>query len=287
MAVKGDSMFGYVNIYKPELKVKDYIKFKAYYCGLCSVLRERYGPLGQMTLTYDMTFLVILLTSLYESKTVKKQHRCVVHPVKKQEQLVNELTRYAADMNIALTFHHFMDDWQDEKSVPGLAGAKLLKNAYKRINLVYPRQCQVIEECLQRLQNYEKNQNMDIDLVSSCFGELMAELFVYHQDQWEEKLRKIGFFLGKFIYILDAYDDLAEDIKKENYNPLKSIMNQESFDSDCKNILTLMMSACSIEFEKLPCILDVDILRNILYVGVWSKFDLTMEEHRMKEGIKE
>ena len=75
-------MFGYVTICEPELKVKDLKKYRAYYCGLCRILKEDYGFMGQMTLTYDMTFAVILLSSLYESQTETQMHRCKVHPVK-------------------------------------------------------------------------------------------------------------------------------------------------------------------------------------------------------------
>lgn len=101
-------MFGYVTAYKPELKMKDFYKYKAYYCGLCKALREKHGFLGQLTLTYDMTFLVILLHSLYESDMNLEEHRCVVHPAKKQKMLYNEITEYAADMNIVLTYFHFV-----------------------------------------------------------------------------------------------------------------------------------------------------------------------------------
>ena len=97
-------MFGYVSAHKPELRMREFYKYKAYYCGLCKVLRDKYGFLGQMTLTYDMTFLVILLTSLYESETKQEEHRCIVHPAKKQKMLHNEITEYAADMNIILTY---------------------------------------------------------------------------------------------------------------------------------------------------------------------------------------
>ena len=109
-------MFGYVTAYKPEMKMKDFYKYKAYYCGLCHVLEERHGLRGQVTLTYDMTFLVTLLTSLYEPETVHEKHRCMVHPLKEHDMLFNEITEYAADMNIVLTYYHFLDDWKDEKS---------------------------------------------------------------------------------------------------------------------------------------------------------------------------
>lgn len=275
-------MFGYVNIYKPELKMKDFYKYKAYYCGLCKTLKSKYGRFGQMTLSYDMTFLIILLTSLYESNTVREQDRCIIHPVKKHDTLYNDITEYVADMNIALTYYHLLDDWQDEKKIAGLAGAKALKKHFKKINERYPRQCNVIRECLIQLQECEKNKEMNIDIVSRCFGELMAEIFVYQQDMWEESLRKVGFFLGKFIYILDAYDDIDKDIKHNNYNPLIPIYKESSYEEDCNGMMTMMMAEATREFEKLPCLLDIDILRNILYQGVWTKLN-TINETKRKE----
>ena len=274
-------MFGYVTAYKPELKMKDFYKYKAYYCGLCRTLKERYGRLGQMTLTYDMTFLIILLNSLYEYEMKKEQKRCIVHPVQKHDMLQNRITEYAADMNIALSYHHMLDDWNDESSIVGLAGARILKRRYKKIQDIYPNQCEAIVEALKKLQEYEKSNETNLDLVAGCFGSLMEELFLYKKDQWEPYLRRLGFFLGKFIYLIDAYEDLEDDIKKDNYNPYKSICQGETFESDCKEILTMMMAECTSEFEKLPCILDVDILRNILYEGVFSKFN-TLQSDKCK-----
>jgi hypothetical protein len=265
-------MFGYVRINKPELKVKDYNKYKAYYCGLCRTLKERYGRFGQMTLTYDMTFLIILLTSLYESDTKAEQHRCMVQP-KKHPMLLNEITEYVADMNIALTYHHFRDDWQDEKSIAGLAGAGVLKGKYKKIFSKYPRQCEAICKCLEQLQTYEQNNEKEIDKVAGCFGEIMAEIFVYRQDRWEESLRKAGFYLGKYIYIIDAYDDLDKDRKQNSYNPFSEICETDTFEEECRNMLTMMIAATTAELERLPCVQDIDILRNILYEGIWSAYD--------------
>lgn len=280
----GADMFGYVNINKPELKVKDFYKYKAYYCGFCKTLKSKYGRFGQITLSYDMTFLIILLTSLYESYTVKEQNRCMIHPVKKHDTLCNEITDYAADMNIALTYHHFLDDWQDEKSIAGLAGAEILKSQYKKIVNKYPRQCQQISESLQQLQECENNKEMNLDNVSRCFGELMSELFVYRQDMWDETVRRLGFYLGKFIYIIDAYDDIEKDIKKNCYNPLINRYGQETFEEECRMLLTMMMAECTKEFEKLPLLIDIDILRNILYEGVWSRFEMINNKRKNEDG---
>ncbi|HIY62789.1 MAG TPA: hypothetical protein H9730_04780 [Candidatus Mediterraneibacter stercoripullorum] len=266
-------MFGYVTICEPELKVKDLKKYRAYYCGLCRVLREDYGFMGQMTLTYDMTFAVILLTSLYESETETELHRCKVHPVKKQMMFRNEITSYAAAMNVLLAYYHMEDDWQDEKKVSSLMTKSMIRGRAERIIQKYPRQSKAIQVCLKELSRYEKEQSTDIDKTAGCFGRLMEELFVYQEDIWADSLRRMGFFMGKFIYIMDAYEDLPEDMKKGRYNPLEGLYGQADYEERMQQILRMMIAESTAEFEKLPCLVDVDILRNILYDGVWNRYN--------------
>lgn len=274
-------MFGYVSAHKPELRMREFYKYKAYYCGLCKVLREKYGFLGQVTLTYDMTFLVILLTSLYESETKREERRCIVHPAKKQKLLFNEITEYAADMNIILTYYKLLDDWEDERSKVGFLGQQAYRRAFRELKERYPDKCEMIHNCLEKLHRCEVQNEANIDVVSRCFGELMGELFVYQKDTWEETLRQMGFYLGKFIYILDAYDDIEKDIEKKNYNALIALSKQEDFDEKCEEMLNFVLAECSHHFEKLPCVEDVEILRNILYAGVWDKFN---QKRKKKDG---
>ena len=118
-------MFGYVQVRKPELKIKDYEVYQGFYCGLCYVLKQKYGFLGQMTLTYDMTFLVVLLSSVYQMPVKKKQARCMAHPGRKHLRLYNEATEYAAHMNMILTYYHWKDDREDEASGKAWLGMKL------------------------------------------------------------------------------------------------------------------------------------------------------------------
>ena len=98
----GDTVFGYVVMNKPEIKFKDFDMDRSFYCGLCRELKERYGLSGQITLTYDMTFVILLLSGLYEPPTKKGSTRCVVHPVRRQPVRKNAITKYAADMNLSL-----------------------------------------------------------------------------------------------------------------------------------------------------------------------------------------
>lgn len=260
-------MFGYVVINQSELKFKEYDVYKGYYCGLCHALKKRHGLAGQCALTYDMTFLALLLSSLYEPELMEERKRCIVHPMKKHLMISSKYTDYVADMNILLSYYKAMDDWNDDRDFLKLAFAKIIKS-----NDIYPEKAKEIESLLNQLSEYEKAGETNIDLVSGVFGRIMSVICVPQQDQWAPHLERMGFFLGKFIYILDAYDDLKKDIKKGSYNPFKNICNEDGFDDKIKSMLTLMISECSKEFEFLPIVENVNILRNILYSGVWSRF---------------
>lgn len=278
-------MFGYVTICKPEMKIKDFSVYRAYYCGLCRILKKSYGISGQMTLSYDMTFLVLILSSLYESPTEKSSCRCMVHPVGKRETLINEITQYAADMNILLSYHHFVDDWKDEHQKKAMVGIRSFHRRYEKVKRRYPKKCRIIENCLRELSDLEREKEQNLDKVSGSFGKLMAELMVYREDFWEHELRQMGFYLGKFIYLMDAYDDLEKDREEESYNPLLAISGEKNFEENCHMMLTMMMAECTEHFEKLPCVENIEILRNILYAGVWNKYQAIQKKKNIE--IKE
>lgn len=280
-------MFGYVTIDKPELKVKEFYRYKSYYCGLCRTLKEEYGFRGRMTLSYDMAFLVLFLTSLYETPTKELQSHCPLHPVKKIPMLQNEISEYGAKMNILLVYFKCEDDWKDDKSLKGIAGMHLFRKKAKELCKEYKRQAQVIQKQLKVLAVYEEKQEETLDLAAGAFGKLMAELLVYKEDMWEQELRNFGFYLGKFIYIMDAYDDLEEDLKTGSYNPLKAVKKNSKDDNDYENtvqqILVMMMAEATAAFEKLPLLWDSEILRNILYSGVWAKYNKKQKEKQEKQ----
>lgn len=278
-------MFGYVMVNEQELKIKDYEKYKSYYCGLCKTLKNCHGKRGQLTLTYDMTFLVLFLTALYEPLTIVKNTRCLLHPFSRHKIRVNEISDYAADMNIVMAYYKCMDDWRDEKSIKGLLGMRLYKRRMKEVARKYKRQCSAVKSSLFELNECEKRKEKNLDVVAGCFGKLTEELFVYKKDEWEGSLRKTGFFLGKFVYLLDAYDDLEKDKEKGNYNPLLYLSDEENYKEKSKQILTMMMAECAREYEKLPIIQEVEILRNIIYSGVWMRYEQVNSRKDKKNGV--
>lgn len=276
-------MFGYFTANKPELKMREFGRYKAFYCGLCRRLGKNNGAVSRLTLSYDMTFLILLLSSLYEPEEQQERHRCLIHPGKKQWMIYNQITDYASDMNVLLSCYHFQDDWEDERSIAGFCGAKVFAGRAKKIAGQYPRQSKVIREQLGRLAELEQKGITEPDAISRPFGELMSELFVYREDAFQDILRSFGFYLGKYIYLLDAFMDLEKDLKKGSFNPFRESTDREDFEESVRQMLEGTIRQAVAEFEKLPLEQDLPILRNILYEGV--KLPLMRGENDDKRSI--
>ncbi len=275
-------MFGYVQIRKPEMKIKDYDVYQGYYCGLCNALMNNYGVLGSVTLTYDMTFLVILLSSVYDLKATEKASRCVVHPTKKRKHIITEASNYASHMNIILSYYHFLDDYNDEGSKIAFAGSKVYQPAFNKAVKRYPKKAHKIKEYLDELSCLE-SANADIESLADCFGRIMTVLFNYRKDAFSEYLKGLGYHLGRFIYIMDAYDDMEKDRKSGAFNPL---FNMANVDGEVEPMLFNEMSEAAAFYRKLPCIEYADILGNILYAGVWNRFDRLKEEQLDERSVQ-
>ena len=268
-------MFGYVIPNQAALSPEAQARYRTAYCGLCRRIGALHGLRGRLTLSYDLTFLNLLLSSLYEGESVciRGSSHCPVHPIRKTNWRSSAPTDYCADLSVALHYYNAEDKWKDDHSLIGLGFEKMLADPTKAAASRWPRQCNAIRACLDKLAEYEAAGSEDLDAVSGCFGNLMAELFDYQQDHWSPELRNIGFHLGKYIYLLDAYDDLERDKCKGSYNPLKTLSEQPGYEDEMKEIFELLLGNCARSFECLPCVEDVDLLRNILYSGVWLKYN--------------
>ena len=279
-------MFGYININQKELSEESKKIYQAYYCGLCQKLKTNCGTKGQMLLSYDLTFLIVLLTGLYELENTETEFTCPLHLTKKRTAYINEATEYAADMNLILAYQNLLDDWKDEKSYTKKAFVKILDKDYTRIVSKYPRQVRALEEFMRKTAEAEKNKETNLDFVAGLTGEMLGEIMCWREDEWQEEMRTLGFYMGKFIYLMDAYEDYEADQKKNCYNPLVYMEkeNDQEFDTFCKLLLTSMMSECAKSFERLPILLHADILRNILYSGVWSRYEyLQLRKKKLEE----
>lgn len=280
------AMFGYVIPNFQSLDETQKKRFRAVYCGFCQTLRQRHGLIGSATLSYDMTFLALLLTSLYETSERQGSERCLLHPLKTHAYMTSEPFEYVADMNIALAYHKCMDNWLDDRLVLSRTEAALLHRAYQNICKTYPQKCEAIVKWLDEIHEIESSGKEIIDAPVNSTGRMLGELFCWRDDFWSDSLRKIGDGLGRFIYFMDAYDDLPKDVKHGSFNPLKSYRDQSDFETMCKDSLLMMVADCTQEFENLPIIQDADLLRNVLYSGIWSKYVQIQKKREESKGAE-
>ena len=281
-------MFGYVITNCKTLSDEQRLRFRSMYCGMCRTLKQRYGNLGRMTLSYDMTFLALVLSALYEPEEVSGKSRCLPHPIKPHEYVTTELMEYAVDLNVALAYQKCRDNWLDDRNPAYAAASGLLKKAYDRACGFRPEKCCAIETWMREIAEFEKAGVSEIDPPVNMTGRMMGTLFAYRDDVWAESLYRMGDALGRFIYFMDAYDDLPGDVKHGRFNPLKSIMDQDDYEAVCRDALMMMIADCAEEFERLPIIRDADLIRNIIYSGVWAKYGYIQakKEKSNRKGAK-
>lgn len=292
-------MFGYITPCKMELKIKDYEKIKAYYCGLCRNIKYDFGNLPRITLNYDTTFLAIFLDAFSKDKEKYIKKNCILHPVKKRVFLIdNEPLKYASTLNIILAYHKVLDDVTDDNTLKSKIFSSILKSYLNKIPNNFQNTEENIVEKLDKLYYLEKNKNISsLDELSHPFGELTAYTIMAYLNnkEYEDALYHLGYNLGKWIYIIDAFDDLEKDLKRNKFNGIDLILNKDnmpyddfvvSIENRLNFILTSYARECSIALESLPIVKNKDILFNIFNFGLLEKMDKVFETKRRKTNEK-
>ncbi len=284
-------MFGYVEPDKPELKMREFDIFKGYYCSVCKTIGRSYGQLPRVVLNYDLTFLALLLDALSTVPVTGKRERCLAHPTSKR-LIVNSNTfiQYASDMNILLAYYNLKDKWNDDKSLPGGAAMVMLKRAFKKAEKKHPEISRQIGEKLAVLNSLEKAGCTSVDEAAEPFGDLMKVIFecVLIEDEAARKtLGWLGYNMGRWIYILDAYDDLEKDYKSGSYNPIlkefydKGNGTPEEFKLTIRERINFNLTFSLSECEKAYSLLGIEknrgILDNIMYSGLIVKTDKVLQ----------
>ena len=226
-------MLGYVIIDKEELKIREFEVYQGYYCGICKSIGDRIGQACRMVLSYDAAFLALLLDSLNSKNEDLRKEHCVVHHIQKKSVIrENVAIDYAADVMIVLAYFNMLDNVKDNGGIKDRALETLFRRYFKKLNRTYKSLCIDIERELSILDENEKNLSSNLDRVSENFAIIMESIFVnYPGLSKNEKmaLGVIGKHLGKWIYLIDAADDLFDDIGEEKYNPLIYRFEYEKF----------------------------------------------------------
>ena len=271
-------MFGFVVANPEKLNEEQRAHYRAVYCGLCRALGKEHGFIDRLTLTYDLAFLILVLSAVEGEPYETLTERCPIHPTK-HTYAVNRFTSYAAEMNIALSYYKFLDDKNDEGSVGASVKAAVFRKEALAAADKYPVQCKAIADCLDKLSAAEKSDILMPDIPAGLFGELMGALFALEGCAHKDALYEFGCALGKAIYLMDAAVDLKKDIRKKQYNPL--IMTPKA---EIKTALDILMAETVEKYKALPVSQDAAIIENILYSGIWTVYE---SRRRRKENAGE
>lgn len=301
-------MFGYILPSLESLGEQEKQRYMAAYCGVCRSIRARYGQRCRLAVSYDMTFLALVLGSLYEPAEWREEKRCPVHPLKPQLVARSEFTDYAADLSVAMAYHKCWDDWRDDRSAKARAAVVALEVPYRRAKRRIPDACRQIEASMAEIHAIEdaarargaavpagaashtlegsapggghiSESEQDPDAAANRFGLLLGELFAVKNDFWATDLRRFGARLGKFVYVMDAAMDLRQDRETGSYNPFAA---SDCTREDLREDLQLLAAATADAFERLPLERDVHVLRSVLYSGIWQHFNA--EESKVEHG---
>lgn len=283
-------MFGYVTPLKPELKIREFEVFRSYYCGICMSIKDDFGNIPRMTLNYDMTFLGLLLDSLHDEEVNVEIKGCMAHPFKKKPMVLNnKALSYAGAMNVALIYYKFLDDVEDEKSLKSKAGALVLSPYKNKFNRNVTKINDIIEENLKALAILEKEKKFSsIDEIADPFSIIVAKILELYPEELNdnsEELRillyELGYALGKWIYLIDALDDLKEDMEKGKFNPISFLFNDENktYEELIEEIKPRMEFTilncgynCKEALDKLPVKRNKEILENIISLGMMDRY---------------
>lgn len=257
-------MFGFVTADITRLNDDERKAYGGYYCGLCKSLKK-YGTLPRLSLNYDMAFLYMFLSSYFNEDEVKTIEKCMVHPIKPKNVYMNKYAEYASDMSIILMYHKLDDDILDDNSLSAKNMKRALKKHFLKAEGKHKTKNDKIKSLLDELYEIEKSGEHNPDIPAKVFGDILGTVFDINEN--DSMLFEFGVALGKVIYIMDACVDVKKDIKKCRYNPMVEI-RKENF----QQILTILLSDCTVIYDKMNITKNKAIIENILFSGIWQVF---------------
>lgn len=279
-------MFGYVVIDKPNILIKDYQTYRSYYCGLCKAIGKTNGQAMRMTLNYDIVLLALLGHNYEELDPVFQEGRCIVHPFGKKLSYVgyNDILGRIADINSVLGYYKVLDDVIDEHKHRGLKN--LLKPVYKKAAGRLPVFDGAVKKGYERLRELEKS-GAELRLLSECFGRMLMAAGDALTEKCDKDLREFLFYLGQWVYIVDAYDDIKKDFGK-SFNPF--LRDVKAIDDifyerveilartamfDCIERITACYNRMNIKISEGP-------LSNIVYRGLAQRTEYVIKKRGEK-----
>ncbi|MBR5900679.1 MAG: hypothetical protein IKZ38_04735 [Clostridia bacterium] len=286
-------MFGYVKNDIPNTYVKDVVLYKAMYCGLCKSIGNCCGQNARFLLSYDLTFLSLLLHNLSGTDVVVNKERCIVHPIRKRS--IAKPTKLSEDigaLNVILAYYKICDDVLDDNS--GRLKRSWFTKAYKKAKKRLPEIDNIVKNNFNKLLELEKNKNDSVDITSDPFGNMILEIVNFFLPNASAELKELSYDLGRWIYLIDALDDYDKDLKKGNFNVFynshlnckskKQLLSENSF--EMASLFGSLIGRISDNVNKLEYKFNKDLIENILRLGLREQTKNVMENKKCKNTTK-
>lgn len=275
-------MFGYIKVYQPELKMGEFEQYRGIYCSLCKTLGKRYGIAAQMTLSYDITFLAVLHMALSEECAGFHKGRCPYNLLKKRACCKsNAALDFCADVAMLLVYHKTNDTIADDQFFKRLSARLMLpimrrnrRRAAKRL----PQLDAVIEQAMARQKKLEQIKTASLDMAAEPTAQMVCTVCgaIVTDEKQKRVLSRLGYCLGRWVYLMDAADDLEDDLKNGSYNPIALSQGIDTADKEQIKtarestllILNASLAECKAAYELLDIRRFDGMLRNILEWGL-------------------
>ena len=290
-------MFGYVKTDKPEMKIKEYEAYRGLYCSLCKAMGRYFGVFSRLTLSYDITFLVLTRLSFVGTLPCFQGGRCSFNPTKKCSYCTNaeEELRYASAISMMMFYHKVRDNINDGSVLKKMLMYMLLPWAtlkYKKAGKMYGEIAEIIAECMSKQTDAEKKNSALTDEAAHQSAEALGRIAAYNMNDPEGSIYRFGYGIGKWVYLTDAFDDIEKDLKDGSYNVFvnKYNLTNESYTDEIKQDITATINMASIIFinayENIENKSLAPIMENIIYEGMHKSVDKILKGENKEKKKK-
>ena len=269
-------MFGYIVPQVSELKVREYELYRAYYCGLCKMLKQEYKK--NAVLNYDSVFLYLLADGLREDQGTVEPCKCAFHPVKKRSAVITPAASYAADVNILMAYFQIEDNLRDGKKGMRLTKA-LFKKAFDKAACRRRGMVDVARKTIDELCVLEKERSANTDAVADSYARLLGTVFQDADVLQSHILYDLGYSIGRWVYLIDAVEDCQKDEKSGNYNVYLNKYGKldRAAKEQIRTSLFYTLAQAAQELGRLELKRNREILQNIIYLGLRTQTEAVLE----------
>ena len=267
-------MYGNVKPLKAQLRVCEWDHFQAVYCGLCNTLKRRYGLVYRFAISYDMAALALALDAISNTECKYEKKRCIASPLRRKCALCKtKALDFTADASIIFSYYKICDSVADKsffKALPYRVLRVVMKPALKKASRTEPELAKNVSECISELSQLEREKCVSIDAPADVFARAVASLSKYLNGNAQKIAKEMFYHIGRAVYIIDAINDIEDDKKSGNYNPV--ILTARTIE-DAKKTVNCSLNAALNAYNLADRNKYSDLIINILTLGLPSAME--------------